>query len=220
MVIGMKTPWVAAGLALLSCALAKRVEMDWDITYVDANPDGQGGRRMIGVNSKWPPPAIHVDLHDTLVINAHNSLDDATSLHIHGFFQNGTNYYDGAAGVTECGIPPNGTYTYQVNVTQTGTYWIHSHYLAQYVDGLRAPLISHPPQEQYSYDEDVVVMLEAWYRRESHDIHDQLLSTSEAIRTAPFRPYMLVNSAGGPDLNRTTLRFEPGKKYRLRLLNV
>ncbi|KAJ2775082.1 ferroxidase fet3 [Coemansia nantahalensis] len=212
--------WVAAGLALLPCVLAKRVELDWDITYVDANPDGQGGRRMIGVNNKWPPPAIHVNLDDTLVINAHNSLDEATSLHMHGFFQNGTNYYDGAVGVTECGIAPNSTYTYAVNVTQTGTYWIHSHFMGQYVDGLRAPLISHRPQEPYRYDEDITMMLEAWYRRESRDIHDQLLSTSEAVRTAPFRPYMLVNSVGGPDLNRTTLRFTPGKTYRLRLINV
>ncbi|KAJ2775380.1 ferroxidase fet3 [Coemansia nantahalensis] len=216
----MRPSWVAAGLALLPCVLAARVELNWDITYVDANPDGQGGRRMIGVNNKWPPPAIHVNLNDTLVINAHNSLDEATSLHMHGFYQNGTNYYDGAVGVTECGIAPNSTYTYAVNVTQTGTYWIHSHSMGQYVDGLRAPLISHRPQEPYRYDEDITMMLEAWYRRESRDIHDQLLSTSEAVRTAPFRPYMLVNSVGGPDLNRTTLRFTPGKTYRLRLINV
>ncbi|KAJ2777843.1 ferroxidase fet3 [Coemansia javaensis] len=216
----MRAHWAAVCLALASAALAGRVVLDWDITYVDANPDGQGGRRMIGVNGKWPPPTVEVALGDILVVNAHNSLDEPTSLHMHGFFQNGTNYYDGAAGVTECGIAPNSSYSYTVNVTQTGTYWIHSHFMAQYVDGLRAPLISRPPREHYDYDEDLVVMLEAWYRRESRDIHDQLLSTSQAVRDAPFRPYMLVNSAGGPDLNRTTLRFQPGKRYRLRLLNV
>ncbi|KAJ2777841.1 ferroxidase fet3 [Coemansia javaensis] len=216
----MRAHWATVCLALASAALAGRVVLDWDITYVDANPDGQGGRRMIGVNGKWPPPTVEVALGDILVVNAHNSLDEPTSLHMHGFFQNGTNYYDGAAGVTECGIAPNSSYSYTVNVTQTGTYWIHSHFMAQYVDGLRAPLISRPPREHYDYDEDLVVMLEAWYRRESRDIHDQLLSTSQAVRDAPFRPYMLVNSAGGPDLNRTTLRFQPGKRYRLRLLNV
>ncbi|KAJ2338398.1 ferroxidase fet3, partial [Coemansia sp. RSA 2618] len=31
---------------------------------------------------------------------------------------------------------------------------------------------------------------------------------------------MLVNNKGGTDLRRTTLRFKPGKTYRLRLLNV
>ncbi|KAJ2726443.1 ferroxidase fet3 [Coemansia sp. Benny D115] len=95
--------------------------------------------------------------------------------------------------------------------------------MAQYVDGLRTPLISHPPKEYYDYDEDMVVMLEAWYDRDSHDIHDQLLSTSEKIRTAPFLPHMLINSAGGMDANKVgkvKLNLKPGKKYRLRLLNV
>ncbi|KAJ1807892.1 ferroxidase fet3 [Coemansia sp. RSA 2599] len=185
-----------------------------------ANPDGNNERRVIGVNGHWPPPVVHVDLGDKLVINAFNKLDEATSLHTHGFFQNGTNYYDGAASVTECGIPPNGSYTYEIDVVQTGTFWIHSHYKAQYVDGLRTPLICHAPKEHYEYDEDKVLMLEAWYYRKSPDIADQLLSTSERIRTAPFLPHMIINSVGGSDLNKTVIRMTPGKTYRLRLLNV
>ncbi|KAJ1900933.1 ferroxidase fet3 [Kickxella alabastrina] len=199
---------------------AKRIVLDWDLTYVQASPDNQSERRVIGVNGKWPPPTVHVSLGDTLIINAHNSLDEATSLHTHGFFQNGTNFYDGAVGATECGIAPNSTYSYEINVTQTGTYWIHSHYMAQYVDGLRTPLISHPPKEHYDYDKDIVVMLEAWYSRSSRDIRDQLLSTSERIRTAPFQPQMLINSVGGQNTNQTKLEIRPGKKYRLRLINV
>ncbi|KAJ2161796.1 ferroxidase fet3 [Coemansia sp. RSA 552] len=206
--------------ALAACALAKRVELNWNITYTMANPDGENTRRVIGINNKWPIPPVEVDLGDNLVINAFNYLDEPTSLHVHGFFQNGTTYYDGAASVTECGIPPGGSYTYDMKVTQTGTYWIHSHYMAQYLDGLRLPLISHPPKEVYEYDEDIPMMLEAWYHRPSEDIHDQLLSTSQDTRVAPFRPYMLVNSQGGADLRKTTLRFTPGKTYRLRLINV
>ncbi|KAJ2527817.1 ferroxidase fet3, partial [Coemansia sp. RSA 1933] len=158
---------------------AKRVELDWDITYININPDELGERRVIGINNKWPPPAIHVDLGDTLVIKANNKLDVGTTLHAHGFHQNGTNYYDGVPGHTECGIAPNMTYTYVMPVTQAGTFWIHGHYASQSADGLRAPLISHPLQEHYHYDEDVVVTLEAWYHRSSQDIHDQLLSTSQ-----------------------------------------
>ncbi|KAJ2798457.1 ferroxidase fet3 [Coemansia guatemalensis] len=214
-------PVIIGLLVLFSiCARAKHVELNWNITYTYANPDGMNERRVIGVNGKWPPPIIEVDQGDQLIINAFNSLDEGTSLHAHGFFQRGTNYYDGAASVTECGIAPNSSYTYEMEVTQSGTFWLHSHYMAQYVDGLRTPLISHPAQEYYQYDEEIIVMLEAWYHRESKEIHDQLLSTSEEIRTAPFRPYMLVNSKGGENLNLTTIRFEPGKTYRLRLLNV
>ncbi|KAJ1942973.1 ferroxidase fet3, partial [Linderina pennispora] len=200
--------------------LAKRVHLDWNIEYVQINPDGENLRRGIGINGKWPPPEVHVDLGDTLVIHATNKLQEVTSLHTHGFFQNGTNYYDGAIGATECGIPPGSNFTYEINVVQTGTYWIHSHNKAQWLDGLRTPLISHPPKEVYKYDEDMVVMLEAFYHREAAEIEDQLLSTSEATRVSPFHPYMLVNSAGGSDLQKTKLRFTPGKTYRLRLMNV
>ncbi|KAJ2890527.1 ferroxidase fet3, partial [Coemansia aciculifera] len=208
-------------MAAMLAAVAKPVVLNWNITYSTAQPDGKNSRRVIGVNGHWPPPPVYVDVGDTLTINAHNQLDEPTSLHTHGFFQNGTNHYDGAVGATECGIPPGGSYSYKMNVTQSGTYWIHSHYMAQYVDGLRTPLISRPSGgEHYKYDEEIVLMLEAWYNRESADIHDQLLSTSEATRVKPFLPVMLVNSRGGSNLNATKIKFTPGKKYRLRLLNV
>jgi iron transport multicopper oxidase len=34
-------------------------------------------------------------------MNVHNSLNEPTSLHAHGQFQNGTNYIDGPVGVTQ-----------------------------------------------------------------------------------------------------------------------
>lgn len=46
-------------------------------------------------------PAINVTRGDTLVMNVHNSLNEPTSLHAHGQFQNGSNYMDGPVGVTQ-----------------------------------------------------------------------------------------------------------------------
>ncbi|KAJ2525035.1 ferroxidase fet3 [Coemansia sp. RSA 2049] len=211
---------VLAATVAFSSVLARRVELDWNITYVQANPDGLNERRVIGVNGRWPLPVINVRINDTLVIKAHNMLDVGTTLHAHGLHQNGTNFYDGVVGHTECGIAPNATFTYEIPITQTGTYWLHGHYGPQMVDGLRTALISHPEREHFAYDEDVLVMLEAWYHREADDVADQLLSTSQEIRDAPFLPFMLVNSVGGPDLNRTKIEMRPGKTYRLRLMNV
>ncbi|KAJ2846762.1 ferroxidase fet3 [Coemansia brasiliensis] len=216
----MRCALISLLMAAATTAISKRVELNWDIGYLQANPDGLNQRRVIGVNGKWPPPVIEVNEGDILAINAHNSLDEPTSLHAHGFHQVGTTYFDGVPGVTECGIPPNGTFTYEYNITQTGTYWLHSHYEAQYTDGLRTPLIIHAHKEPHHYDEDMVLMLEGWYHRNSKDVLQQLLSTSEYVRKLQFIPYMLVNSYGGSDLRRTTLKFQPGKTYRLRLLNV
>jgi iron transport multicopper oxidase len=54
------------------------------------------------------PPAISATQGDIIKIHAYNGLGDAeigTALHAHGMFFNGTNYYDGAVGVTQCSIP-------------------------------------------------------------------------------------------------------------------
>lgn len=100
------------------------------------------------------PPAINVTLNDTLVINVINQLDEPTSLHAHGLFQVGNNQMDGPSMVTQCPIPPGASFTYNIPITQTGTYWIHGHHKGHYVDGLRAPLIIHNPNETYHYDEE------------------------------------------------------------------
>ena len=92
-------------LLLATTAYSAVVQLNWNITYVTGvNPDKAFARRAVGVNGQWPPPAIVVDLGDTLIINANNQLDVGTSLHSHGLFQNGTTWMDGAAGVTQCHI--------------------------------------------------------------------------------------------------------------------
>jgi FtsP/CotA-like multicopper oxidase with cupredoxin domain len=51
----------------------------------------------------------------------------------HGLHQNQTNFYDGTEGVTQCGIPPGETMTYNFTLDGwTGTTWW------QYVSRLRS----------------------------------------------------------------------------------
>jgi FtsP/CotA-like multicopper oxidase with cupredoxin domain len=61
---------------------------------------------------------------DRVIITVTNGLNVPTSLHWHGLFQNRTVEMDGPAGVTQCPIPPNGTYVYDFYTeNQEGTYW-------------------------------------------------------------------------------------------------
>ncbi|KAJ2532296.1 ferroxidase fet3, partial [Coemansia sp. RSA 1933] len=112
------------------------------------------------------------------------------------------------------------SYTYVMPVTQAGTFWLHGHHTSQLTDGLRTPLISHPPKEHYDYNEDVVLMLEATYHRSYYDIRNQLLSTVKEVHDAKIEPYLLINSVGGADLRNTKIQMRPGKTYRLRLINA
>jgi hypothetical protein len=53
---------------------------------------------------------------------------------------------DGVPGVSQCPIPPGGTFTYTFTADLYGTTWYHSHYSAQYAGGLIGPLVIHGPQ--------------------------------------------------------------------------
>ncbi|KAL1936528.1 hypothetical protein VTP01DRAFT_662 [Rhizomucor pusillus] len=204
-------------LLLLAPAVASaaRVEHWWNITYATANPDNLYERRVIGVNGTWPPPPIEVTLNDTLVIHTYNGLDVPTALHAHGMFQNGTGYMDGPSMVTQCPIPPGYNLTYEFNITQHGSYWIHGHYMGQYLDGLRAPLILHNTKEAYEYDEDLTVTVSDWYHGQSTDLLDDFLSVYNPTGAEPVPDSGLIM-----DNANASLTFQPGKTYRLRFINM
>lgn len=109
---------------------------NWTIVDRIANPDGVY-RPMIMINGQFPGPLIECNEGDILVINVDNQSVNATSIHFHGIFQNGTNWMDGANGVTQCPIAPGGRFQYRFTVDgQSGTYFYHGHQAAQIADGL------------------------------------------------------------------------------------
>lgn len=49
---------------------------------------------------------------------------------------------------------------------QFGTYWYHSHYGLQYLDGILGPLIVHAPEEadvRKLYEQERVILVQDWY---------------------------------------------------------
>ncbi|KAI9273843.1 Cupredoxin [Helicostylum pulchrum] len=196
-------------------AQAARVVYDWDITYTTANPDGLFERQVVGVNGKWPPPVVECNENDTLVINVNNKLDTMTALHTHGMFQNNTGYMDGPVGVTQCPIAPGHNLTYEFVIAQHGSYWIHSHFMGQYMDGLRTPLVVHALNETYKYDYDVTFPLQDWYHAQSTTNIDIFLNENNPTGAEPVpESGFMLNSVND------TLTFIPGKTYRLRLINM
>lgn len=96
-----------------SSALAATVNLNWDITWVRANPDSQFPRAVIGINNQWPCPTIEANRGDRIVIQVTNRLgNETTGLHFHGIRQFGSNSMDGPAQVTQCAIPPDAVFTY------------------------------------------------------------------------------------------------------------
>lgn len=103
---------------------AKTVTYDFTAGWVTANPDGAFERPVIGMNGQWPLPTIEVTKGDRLIVKLHNELgNQSTSIHWHGLFQNGTSHMDGPVQVTQCAVPPGGSFVYDFVIDQPGTYW-------------------------------------------------------------------------------------------------
>ncbi|KAJ2151347.1 hypothetical protein IW143_005491, partial [Coemansia sp. RSA 520] len=102
------------------------------------------------------------------------------TLHAHGLFQRNSTYYDGPALITECGIPPGSQFTYIIETRdQSGTYWVHSHYRMEGIDGLRTALVILDQDMSLldEYDEDVLLTLEDWGQEPNNDLMERLQVT-------------------------------------------
>lgn len=111
-------------------------------------------------------PMIEADVGDTIVVNAKNSLgNQATSLHFHGMWQQGTAQSDGPTSLTQCAIQPGGSYTYTFIANPAGTHWYHSHHKGQYPDGLRGKMVIHDKawESSLKIDSQMTYTMSDWY---------------------------------------------------------
>lgn len=205
-------------LALAHAAFAATVTYNWDITWVEANPDGALKRPVIGINGQFPLPAIEVNLGDTIVVNVVNQLgNETTGIHFHGQKQAGTNTMDGPSGVNQCAIPPGASFTYNFTANPAGSFWYHSHNKGQYPDGFRGALIVRDPNDPYlsSYSEDLTLTISDWFWTQMPELLNLYLSPANSGGVEPAPNSTLLN-----DSENVKISVTPGKTYRLRLINV
>ncbi|KAJ4991828.1 multicopper oxidase [Stagonosporopsis vannaccii] len=203
---------------LLVIARAATVTYDFDVAWTYANPDGQYNRPVIGINGQWPIPPIVATKGDQVIVNVKNSLgNESASLHFHGLYMNGTTHMDGPVAVTQCGIQPGSSFTYNFTVDQPGTYWYHSHVRGQYPDGLRGPLIVKDPENPFKdqYDEEIVLTFSDWYHDSMPRLMSGFISIANPSGAEPVPQAALVN-----DTQNLTVKIEPGKTYMLRMVNI
>ncbi len=112
----------------------------------------------VTINGTVPGPLLRLRQGQNLRLTVINELDEETSLHWHGLlvpFQ-----MDGVPGVAFPGIPARSRFTYEFPVTQSGTYWYHSHSGLQELMGQYAPIIIEPAgADANAAPRDHVVML-------------------------------------------------------------
>ncbi|CAG8549798.1 5155_t:CDS:2 [Acaulospora morrowiae] len=196
------------------------------------NLDIDGFTRTVwSVNGQYPGPIIRANIGDTFEINVINHLGDFSGVHWHGLEQRGTNWYDGASGITQCPIKDGKNLTYSFKLTQSGTFWYHSHYLAQYVDGLKGPIVIHDPNDPNKglYDLEYVMEISDWYRTPTTDPGMVQLFMSDGYTGGDPVPDSGEISGVGqynctiPDCTPkkfATYKVTKGKRYRFRIINT
>ncbi|KAN0114011.1 laccase C [Russula decolorans] len=215
-------------LALLLAAISKGVAaavVNYDLPIVNEEIAPDGFLRVATLASGvFPGPVIRANKGDRLQIDVrdeleNDSLDLVTSVHWHGFFQSRTNWADGVDAVTQCPIIPDESFLYNFTVAdQSGTFWYHSHFEAQYCDGLRGALIiddpNDPQKSLYDVDNDAtIITLADWYH---------VISTEAGL--TPEYNATLINGLGrysdGPAVPLAVVNVIGGLRYRLRLVSI
>ncbi|KAF4458141.1 hypothetical protein F53441_76 [Fusarium austroafricanum] len=211
-------------------------EYFWTISDATLNPDGVY-RPMILINNQYPGPLVECNEGDTIVVHVENKAPNATAIHFHGMFQNGTNNMDGTVGVTQCPIAPNSTFTYKFDVNgQHGTYWYHAHHSAQASDGLLGPMVVHSKKEKdlqkMDYSSDRVIMVQDHYHNLTSELLMEYLAPDQE-NNEPVPDNGLINgrnvrnctdfkgwSCNTTDLAMPTIDLKAGQRHRLRIINV
>ena len=143
------------GLLLPTIGLAGEYNLTVDRVEIDT---GEFVKEGIGYNGESPGPVLRFKEGEEVSINVTNNLDEMTSIHWHGVilpFQQ-----DGVPGISFPGIKPGETFTYKFPITQSGTYWFHSHSGFQEPEGAFGSIIIEPKdREPFRYDREYVVQL-------------------------------------------------------------
>jgi len=153
----MKKTLVAGALGLLLPAIGLAGEYNLTVDRVEIDT-GDFVKEGIGYNGKSPGPTLRFKEGEEVSINVTNNLDEMTSIHWHGLilpFEQ-----DGVPGISFPGIKPGETFTYKFPITQSGTYWFHSHSGFQEPEGAFGSIIIEPQgREPFRYDREYVVQL-------------------------------------------------------------
>ncbi|KAG5670510.1 hypothetical protein PVAND_000769 [Polypedilum vanderplanki] len=189
-------------------------------------------RGILTANRMIPGPSIQVCENDRVVVDVENHIEGMeVTLHWHGIWQRGTQYYDGVPMVTQCPIQQGNTFRYQWTAN-AGTHWWHSHTGLQKVDGLHGSLIVRQPPSRdpnsHLYDFDLtthVIMMTDWLHEDAAERYPGRL----AVNTGQDPESLLINGKGqfrDPNtgfMTNTPLEvftMTPGKRYRFRSITA
>ena len=165
-------------------------------------------------NGAVPGPEIRARQGQRLRITVENRLDEETTVHWHGLRV--ANAMDGVPHLTQPPIAPGGTFVYEFEVPDAGTYWYHPHQRSfeQVGRGLYGQLIVEERQP-IEVDRDVTWVLDDWRLLPDAQISDDFGNFMDSSHNGRVGNTVTVN---GHILESFAVR--AGERLRLRLINA
>ncbi|KAK9307808.1 hypothetical protein QLX08_002035 [Tetragonisca angustula] len=190
-------------------------------------------KTLIPINRQLPGPLIKVCVNDRIIVDVENAaLGNEVTLHWHGIFQNGYQYYDGVPYVTQCPIPSSTTFRYDFEVKNSGTHFYHSHISTHMLDGqyggliVRDPPSKDPHYQLFDKDEIIIFLSDwmhelsverypGWYRHDLGQIAKNILINGLGQARDP------IDITKGQITNGLLTEFtvRKGERHRIRLIN-
>ncbi|MHB1141685.1 MAG: copper resistance system multicopper oxidase [Sulfuricaulis sp.] len=177
------SPWLRPAAARAADTITGNAPVlsgtEFDLVIAETPVDFTGRTRLATtINGSIPAPTLRWRQGDTVTLRVTNRLPVDSSIHWHGIllpFQ-----MDGVPGISFEGIRPGETFTYRFKVTQSGTYWYHSHSGFQEQTGMYGAIVIDPPgRESARADRDYVVLLSDWTDEDPMRVHAKLKMQSD-----------------------------------------
>ena len=157
-----------------------------EISPTDIRIDGRPARAM-GINGTVPGPLLRLQEGQRVWLDVSNALSEDSSIHWHGLIL--PTDMDGVPGISFEGIPAGGTYNYEFDVRQSGTYWYHSHSGLQEQLGIYGPMIIDPAgPDPVDYDREFIVLLSDWTFEDPRRVLANLKKSDDYYNLEPPRP--------------------------------
>jgi CopA family copper-resistance protein len=158
-----------------------RFKLSFD--YQQVNFTGRD-RIATAINGSVPAPVLRWKQGERVTLDVTNNLAVDSSIHWHGMIL--PSAMDGVPHISENfgGIKPGETFRYEFDVTQSGTYWYHSHSGFQEQTGAYGAIIIDPAEPPpYSYEREYVLVLSDWSDEDPEDIYAKLKKMSHYYNT-------------------------------------
>ena len=186
----------------------------FDVWGYGGEPGSNGGNSMPDMpgmtaasDGSMPGPTIEVVEGDKVRVVVHNDLPEPTSMHWHGI--DVPNAMDGVIGLVQDAIPPGGTFTYEFELRQNGTFFYHTHVAMQQAMGLVGLFVVHPRSAwDPPVDRDFALILQEW----------AILPGASVTNTMSMEfNIFTINGRAAPYITPIVVR--QGDRVRIRLVN-